>query len=291
MKCEVCSTEAEAGAAFCDNCGAVLTRAGSLPDPDTAPRPSPIDVPATAAPRWTAPSTGAAQLSTLPGTPLVLGDGERIWRVYHAVRLRRPELGEGLLFVTDARVVFFARARGRGTQRPSALVQQTKLDSVTGVSAYVTHRISLGWFVLAVFTGLWLLGSVLAGSLWLVIFWGALFAGTIWMLVRGAARKGSVGVQIQASSSEQSLLAFGQFGEQRGFFGALVHSVISPVLGLLGVYTAFDVLLGFPGEDAEKVVAEIGALVFDMQSRGSLAAQRWGVPTDHGGPVPGTSGA
>jgi hypothetical protein len=158
------------------------------------------------------------------------------------------------------------------------------------VSAYVTHRISLGWFVLAVFTGLWLLGSVLLQALVWVIFWGALFAGTVWMLVRGAARKGSVGVQIQASSSEQSPLAFGQFGEQRGFFGALVHSMISPVLGLLGVYTAFDVLLGFPGEDAEKVVAEIGALVFDMQARGSLAAARWGVPAEHGGQLPGTVG-
>ena len=282
MKCKVCGTEAEAGAAFCDNCGAVLTDAADPPEAaEAAVDPPPSSSIAAQATRTTAPLAAAAQLATLPGTPLVLGDGERIWRTYRVVRLRRPELGEGLLFVTDARVVFYARARGRGTQRPSALVQQTRLDSVTGVSAYVTHRISLGWFVLAVFTGLFVLGSVLTLAIPFVIFWGLLFAGTVWMLVQGAAKKGSVGVQIQASSSEQSPLAFGQFGEQRGYFGAIVHAMISPVLGLLGVYTAFDVLLGFPGEDAEKVVAEIGALVFDLQSRGSLAAPRWGVATDH----------
>ncbi|WP_336852726.1 zinc ribbon domain-containing protein [Sinomonas albida] len=291
MKCEVCGTEAEPGAAFCDNCGAVLTARKADGARDAADPPEALDAPVARfdphppggvapAPRTTAQLASPAQLATLPGTPLVLGDGEKIWRTYRVVRLRRPELGEGLLFVTDARVVFYARARGRGTQRPSALVQQTRLDSVTGVSAYVTHRISLGWFVLAVITGLFVVGSILTLAIPLVIFWGLLFAGTVWMLVQGAAKKGSVGVQIQGSSSDQSSLSFGQFGEQRGYFGTIVHSLISPVLGLLGVYTAFDVLLGFPGQDAEKVVSEIGALVFDMQSRGSLAAGRWGVPTD-----------
>jgi hypothetical protein len=226
-----------------------------------------------------APAEPAGRV-TLPGTPLVLGDGERVWRTYRVVRLRRPELGEGLLFVTDARVVFYARARGRGTQRPSALVQQTRLDGVTGVSAYVTHRISLGWFVLAVLTGFFAVASTLTLAVPWAIVWGLLFAGTVWMIVRGAASKGSVGVQIHGSSSEQSSLTFGQFGEQRSYFGTIVHSVLSPVLGLLGVYTAFDVLLGFPGDDAEKVVAELGALVFDMQSLGSVAAPLWGVANE-----------
>jgi len=68
-----------------------------------------------------------------------------------------------------------------------------------------------------------------------------------------------------------------QFGEQRGAIGQFIHNLLTPFLALMGVYDAFDVLLGFPGQDAETVIAELGALVFDIQTRGNLAGTHWGV--------------
>jgi hypothetical protein len=208
---------------------------------------------------------------------LVLGDGEVLWRQYAVSQLRTRQQGEGTLFVTDARVVFYARARGRGAQRASALVQQTKVGDITGMTAFVSHRISLGWLIVAALLALATLSSLLSNSWRYVIIFGVLTALAVVMLLRGAAKRGSIGVQIHSGSTQQSPIAFGQFEEQRGMIGQLVHSLLTPFLALFGVYTAFDVLVGFPGQDAEQVIAELGALIFDLQSRGSLAGTHWGV--------------
>ena len=56
--------------------------------------------------------------------------------------------GEGILYVTDSRVVFYAKAKGRGTQRGSTLIQQTNVADVTGMTAYVSRRVSLAPFFL-----------------------------------------------------------------------------------------------------------------------------------------------
>ena len=207
----------------------------------------------------------------------MLGDGETVWREYQVSQLRTREIGEGTLFITDARVVFYARARGRGTQRASALVQQTKLGDITGLTAYVSRRLSLAWMLIAIALGFALIGAVSGQSWKTAIVLAVLLALAALMLVRGAARRGTVGVLIHSGATQQSPISFGQFGEQRGAFGQLLHSLVAPILSLLGVYTAFDVLVGFPGQDAEQVIAELGALVFDLQSRGSLAGTHWGV--------------
>lgn len=196
-----------------------------------------------------------------------------LWRQYEVSQLRTRERGLGTLFVTDARVVFYARAKGRGTQRGSALVQQTKIGDITGMSAFVSHRVSLGWLITTAILGLITLSSLAGGRWGYFVVFGLLLGVAIAMLVRGAAKRGSVGVMIHGASTQQSPIAFGQFGETHG----LIYRLLSPLLGLLGVHSAFDVLIGFPGRDAEQVIAELGALIFDLQSRGSLAGTHWGV--------------
>jgi hypothetical protein len=266
MNCPNCGAVADRSYRFCDGCGASLE---SRPD--------------TAAPGRAAASAEAQVASpgviggTLPGTPILLGDGEIIWRQYRAAQLRTRAQGEGMLYVTDARVVFFARAKGRGTQRPSALVQQTKLEHITGLAAYVSRRISLGLFVLTFLLGLAALAA-LANNSWLALLvLAALTAGCVTILVRGAAKRGSVGVMIHSTATQASPIGFGQFGEQRSGIGNLIHALIQPLLALFGVYTAFDVLVGFPGQDSEQIIAELGSLIFDLQSRGDLAGTHWGV--------------
>jgi hypothetical protein len=224
-----------------------------------------------------ASSPPAVTGKTLPGTPLLLGDGEVLWRQYRVSQLRSREKGEGTLYVTDLRVVFYARAKGRGTQRGSALVQQTKVGDVTGLTAYVSRRLSLGWLFVTAWLALFFLGSLFAKNVALILLFALLTGGAVALLVSGAAKRGSVGVKIHSNATDTSPIGFGQFSEQRGLFGAIFGTMFQPFLALLGVHTAFDVLLGFPGQDAELVIAELGALIFDVQSRGSVAESHWGI--------------
>ena len=187
-----------------------------------------------------------------------------------------------MLFVTDSRVVFYARARGRGTQRPSALVQQTKLEQITGLAAYVSRRLSLALLIGTFVLGLITLGFVGIRSWLLAIISAALTAGGVIMLARGAAKRGNVGVIIHSGTSQASPISFGQFGEQRSAIGNLIHALLAPWLALFGVFTAFDVLVGFPGQDSDQIIAELGALIFDLQTRGDLAGTHWRVESAQG---------
>jgi hypothetical protein len=223
------------------------------------------------------PDGRTADVKTLPGTPILMGAGEVLWRTYKAVQLRSRQHGEGTLFVTDSRVVFYARARGRGTQRPSMLVQQTKLENVTGLAAYVSRRISLTLFMFVLF-GAFASLNTLTTAPTLGVLLGVLTAAGIVALIGGAARRGTTGVLLHAGASDASPILFGQFGEQRSRMGQLIHTLFGPLLALFGVHTAFDVLIGFPGEQSEQLVAELGALITDLQNRGSMAAGHWGVP-------------
>src|SRR5580658_1596966 len=159
MNCTSCGSVIAAGQKFCDDCGTpVVAVEPALGAFGSEPYPVPV-------------SGGAA--GTLPGTPIVLGDGEMLWRRYHAVQLRSRAQGEGTMFVTDARVVLYARAKGRGTQRPSSLVQQVKLEHVTGVTAAVSRRISLGLIIFTIVIGFVTLGALVEKSWGFAILFAA----------------------------------------------------------------------------------------------------------------------
>jgi hypothetical protein len=225
------------------------------------------------------PVAGISQsipVRTLPGTTILLSDHEIIWRNYRVVDLPRKK-GEGNLFVTDSRVVFYARAKGRGTQRPSKLVQQTKLEDITGVAIYVSRRIGLGLITAAV---LFLLLAVVAGaarSVLLSILSIVVTLGCVVALVAGGAQHGSVGVTIHSRATQTSPIRFGRFGQHRGIIASLANTLNAPLRAIFGVFTAIDVPYGHPGQDADQLVSELGALILDLQTRGSLAGGHWQV--------------
>jgi hypothetical protein len=311
MNCPDCGGVIVYDQRFCDDCGAQLDQGRETGDPAattaapvaappapaaTAPTviaPAPAAVPGTKIPPAAIPATAipatavaaaAITARTLPGTPIVLADGERIWRQYQVSKLGTTKQGEGSLYVTDARVVYYARARGRGTQRPSALVQQTKIEHITGVQAYVSHRISLLLVGLTCLFGLIAIGSLAAKVFLSAIVFLILTAICVTVLVVEGSKRGSVGVTIYSRAEGPSPINFGRYG-RRGFIGTFFSTLSRPFLTLFGVFTAFDVLVGFPGQDAEAVVAELGALILDLQTRGDLAAGHWAVDrgaVDHG---------
>jgi ribosomal protein L24E len=212
----------------------------------------------------------------LPGSPILLGYQERILRQYAAVQLRNRAHGEGILYVTDSRVVFYAKAKGRGTQRGSTLIQQTNVADITGMTAYVSRRVSLVLFFL---TCVFLLFAF--SSLFIVrpvaVFWFILAVICIIALVSGAARRGSTGVIISSRDDGHSPISFGTFQTRRGFIGSLTQALGAPFFSVFGIFTVFDVLDGYPGQDSSQIISELGALILDIQTRGDLAYEHYGV--------------
>ncbi len=272
MNCPSCGSVIEAGQKFCDTCGESVSAAAS-PDGHAD---GGYGTPVAGGPVYGVPAP-ADVVGTLPGTPIVLGDGEVLWRHYRAVQLRTQAQGEGMIFVTDTRVVLYARARGRGTQRPSALVQQVKLEHVTGVTAAVSRRFSLGLLIFTVVTGLIALSFLVTGGIPIAVVFGAIAFFCAWRLAAGAAKRGAVGVVIHAGAQGQPIV-FGQAG-RHGVVARLIKTLLPGWLyEILGVFTADDVLdEGVPGADSEQLIAELGALIFDLQTRGNLADTHWGV--------------
>jgi hypothetical protein len=212
----------------------------------------------------------------LPGCPIRLSQQERVLRQYAAVQLRSRSKGEGMLYVTDSRVIFYATAKGRGTQRGSMLMQQTNVADITGVAAYTSRRISLGLIFLsglfALFTVSTLFVAPVFALLWLIATVICVVA-----LVGGAARRGSTGVMIFSRDSGRSPINFGTFNAQRGWIGSMAQTLGGPFLSVFGVFTVFDVLQGHPGQDTYQIITELGALILDLQTRGDLAYEYYGI--------------
>lgn len=206
-----------------------------------------------------------------------MGDGERLLRKYHAVQLRTRKRGEGTLYVTDARIVFFARAQGRGAQRASSLMQQVRLEDVCGLRAFVNRRTNVLLLVFTSFMALFALISLFTGNILPFIVFFLIAAAAIAAIVGGAAERGKAGVKILAREA-QPAMGYGDFDPQRNPLVALMSLFIFPLLVILRAQTAFDVQVGRPGPDSDKLIAELGALVLDLQTRGEMAVAYWAGP-------------
>jgi hypothetical protein len=209
-----------------------------------------------------------------------------VLRQYRAVQLRTRKRGEGTLYVTDARIVFYARAQGRGTQRASALVQQTRLEDVSGLQAFVSRRTSLMLIVFAAFTALFALISLATGAIPFFVVFLALAVIAMSVIFGGGAERGRAGIKIH-SRQAQNAMGFGSFESQRSRLETLLTLFIFPLLLLLRAQNAFDVLLGRPGEDSDLLIAELGALVLDLQNRGQESTAYWAVPAARSGSATG----
>jgi hypothetical protein len=214
----------------------------------------------------------------LPNAPIQICDDEKYVRKYEAVRAGGSAGGTGTLYVTNARIIFYATAKGRGTQRESQLLQQTRLQDITGVAAYVAYRISLGLVLVTVIFTLGLLAALDKRIVIWIVIDAAVVATCLLMLLGGGTKRGGAGVRIQSASTETSPINFGSFAAQHS---GLLRILMGPFARFFRAYTAFDVAFGEPGVDSERVVAELGALILDFQTRGDAALERWGEEEDY----------
>jgi hypothetical protein len=124
--------------------------------------------------------------------------------------------------------------------------------------------------------GLFAVASLVRGNVFGFFLFGVLCGGAIWMTVFLANKRRQVGVRVWSSLSQPSAIGFGDFGEL-GFIAKVLSGLLGPVYDLFQAKTAFDVLFGYATPEADDVIAELGALVIDLQSKGSLAETHWGV--------------
>ncbi len=192
------------------------------------------------------------------------------------MQLRTSKRGEGILYGTDSRVVFYARAAGRGTQRASTIVQQTKLEDITGIAAFVSRRVSSFFLALIGLAGLSCLGALYAGDFTWVIISLIVVGLCIAAIASGWAERGRAGVTIHSRGTQKSPIGFGSFSTHRSAFQVFLGLIISSLAPFMRSETAFEVLLGRPGEDSELLISELGALILDLQTRGTLSVEHWG---------------
>ncbi len=172
--------------------------------------------------------------------------------------------------------MFYAKAKGRGTQRGSMLIQQTNVSDITGMTAYVSRRVSLLLFFLTCIFLLFGLSTLFVLAP-VAILWFILAAICIIALLSGAARRGSTGVIISSRNDGHSPISFGTFNTRRGLIGSLMQALGGPFFSVFGIFTVFDVLDGYPGRDSSQIISELGALILDIQTRGDLAYDHYGV--------------
>jgi hypothetical protein len=210
-----------------------------------------------------------------------LAYGEKILKSYDVVVLRpglfKRQRGHGTLYVTDARVVFYAQVYPRGTQKASWVFQQTKLEDISGLSANVSRRLSLGLVVLTLAFGLATIGTLLTLLLPLTVVFAIVTVLLAIALVRDARRRGDVGVAINSREIGNSPIMFGHDPRERGFLDTMGRLLILPIAIFLRSYTAFDVMAGDPGDDANDLLHELGALIIDLQTRGTMAYPDWNI--------------
>lgn len=306
MDCPSCGRQQDPSNKYCDSCGTLIAPDDEAVDSRAMfEQPSPQETGTINAsytgfsgyPEATLTaerSVVSRQLSPAPGStaavkPLSfrLAHGEQVLKEYDVVTLRtflfKRQRGHGTLYVTDARVVFYAQVYPRGTQKASWIFQQTKLQDISGLAANVSRRLSLGLVVLTLVFALLTIGTLLTVVLIpLAIIFGIVTVLLVIALVRDASRRGDVGVVINSRENENSPIAFGHSPRERGLLDKLGRLLIFPIAIFLRSFDAFDVMAGDPGDNAGELLHELGALIIDLQTRGTMAYPEWNIAVPAG---------
>lgn len=305
MDCPSCGRQQDPSNRYCDMCGSLIPSDEDTSDSQAMFEPPPPPDTSTAGTRYGSftgypePEQSAArpvvsrQVSPASGTtagqrPLHfrLAHDEQVLKTYDVVTLRtglfKRQRGHGTLYVTDARVIFYAQVYPRGTQKAGWLFQQTKLEDISGLSAHVSRRVSLGLVVLTLFCGFATLVTLVTLLLPLTFLFAILTVVLAVVLVRDATRRGDVGVVIKSRENNNSPIAFGHLPQQRGFLDTIGRLLIFPIALFLRSYSAFDVVAGDPADHANELLHELGALIIDLQTRGTMAYPDWNIAVPAG---------
>src|SRR5438105_7075493 len=181
-QCPNCGVQLSAETAFCTTCGyrvGAESAAALDAPPSAAPTSTAVLAPQVAeTPPQQRPAPSAVEQATpseppagvpsgiIDGTSIALADGEHVWRRYAVTQLRRGRgQGQGTLYVTDSRVIFLAQTRAKTTSRASTIIQQTKVEAVTGFATHVSRKVNMFLVFATIVLGLLALVSLIGGKI------------------------------------------------------------------------------------------------------------------------------
>ncbi len=309
QRCRNCGSGNEDDSAYCQDCGQPLAArepAPTQPEPVTEttlegpaerftpPPPTPAPSPSMRTPfrpsfaqssveplpgEFSGPPpapgvTPRTLVPTIPSTNIVLSEGERLWRAYPLLHFRPFRWrARGTLYVTDSRLLLHCSAlkfTGRTT-----LLQEVRLESVTGFGSYIDRGLGALGFLFALLSTVAGIEEISNGSR----LYGIVLLIIVALVAYISYRYGRLGLQVFTSQASIGPINFGRFGSGR------LQSLF-PALGLVGAVIggvqATDVLYCFPEANANEVITELGALVFDLNRKGTLEQTAWEAAT----PVP-----
>lgn len=186
---------------------------------------------------------------------VAMADGEQVVREYKVTRMDRPK-ADGYLAVTNRRLIFASEAQGIAGR--SALVRETHIPDISGLTGYIGKGLSIGRVILIVILAL--IGIALGSAFWPLFVFLAIPAYMAWRLLSSPGTEIILVVHARGQSESPVALVAEQATGMFGLFGG--HARLA------------GVVLG-PGPDAERALQEIGALVLDLQSSGDMALERW----------------
>lgn len=271
--CGNCGLPVDSTRRDCPNCNTTYPNAAPAPAPQPTPAPYPAPAPLPAPRQDTTPDPNAPP-------PIRLGVGESIWRRYRVTQLRRSASGEGALYVTNVRVIFQGIAHPRGVRRGSVVMQETRVEGITGLSVHRAERVNLSLYIALIFFGIGTLLMLGTGAIPFALVFALITGAIAWRFASGGGRKGTTGVQIHSSASNATPVSLGTFGQatDNHFLRSWIDGPSRFLRELFGMYDALDLLIGFQGPDSDEMIAELGALIYDLQTRGDLARESWKLP-------------
>ena len=267
IRCRNCGFGNSDDVRFCEECGEAFTlRSGLQEDATHQGAVSPTIIPETV----TSVPTRGSSVSTIPGTGIALGEGERLWRTYPILHFRpfRPR-ARGTLYVTDSRIVLHAKAN-KLTGR-TMLLEETRLESVTGFGSYIDRGLGLFGTLLVIIVLVYSVHSLISGNRII----GAVVLLITAVVVFVTYYYGRMGLRVYTQGTTPGSINFRNFGQ--GSIRSVLGS-FGVILAAIGGVQAVDVLYCFPEHDVYEVISELGALVFDLNRKGTLSGTQWELP-------------
>jgi hypothetical protein len=265
LRCRNCGNANTAGSQFCEQCGQPLgvtaaNEVSTVPlmrsgGPSNGPRGSTIA------------ATGSLRpVPIIPGTKIALSEGEHLLRAYPLVHFRPfRNKANAKLFVTDSRVILYSTASKLSGRVMT--MEDIRIETIKGMVGFIDR--GLNGFGTLLF-GLAILASIFA--LIKIIIVGILLLAFLALIYLISYHWGRLGLTFYTQQVNEGAINFGYHNNSR--IARLLGPFTAIVRMIFGVNSQ-EVLECFPERNAEDIIAEVSALVFDLNRLGTIQGTQW----------------
>jgi hypothetical protein len=277
MHCTKCGASTTSQDVFCGDCGAPVTSDQFdmfSPSPSSTENASgQLSVSEKRASQIPKGQVGITLATEVDEVPFNLAHGEQLKAVYPMTKIKAP-LGSGnsLIYVTDARLIY--RARSRNLLGSGNVIQEIAVADISGTNFVVSRGMS----VLGAAMYAWFLLLSLAISFWLSQNGVMYLAFPLLLIVIGLGIwrlfNTRMAFAIHTRQQPGSPIEF-RLGSET-WLRRLLSFVFAPTIwlfGKIGLLDAQHLSLATPLSTSKDLAEELGALVLDLQNRGTLGGE------------------